>query len=403
MRLDQERLQALYPAPSQAFVTDALRLVRTLPTQQEVRTMRYIPKKLIVAVALALAMLTTTAFALTRPAVLDWLLGFSDASPELSASVQTIHAEGKADGVTIRVTSLVWDGNSLAFSYEAETDDPTMAARFQMDPVFTMNGREIRLDRTSYAPEMSCVPTTHLDVAPVKRNPTTCGQWVYNVGELSGEVACEMTFHIYRPEKAIAYLIDAEDPLRHIDEQGPDFQADLRDKWNCLTSLKNVIIPDADRQDAAYWVAQGYTVADENLRETGKVVLNFTFDADMVQGFDCSDGEDVALEGATLRIATFRLSPLQTLIDLCIIPEENTEKAAQALVAQHGDCLLTDGDGTPLVFSKMDAMWSMSPWAAQRDGQWGIHYLVERPGLLTFPETVVFMTEAGELLRLDIN
>ncbi len=401
MTLDQEKLQDLYAAPTESFTADMRRLIRELPHQKEERTVRYIPKKLIIAVAIMLALLTTTAFALTRPAVLDWLLGHSPASDALTATVQEVNAEAKADGITLRVTSLVWDGNQFAFSYEAEADDPTHAALVQLDPVFTVNGQEAAFP--SYLePERGWVPSTNLDLAPVKRNPVVGGQWSGKIDGLSGEVACEMTFRIYRPEKGFVFLISENDPLRHIDEMEPDFQADLRDQMACLQSLKNALIPGIDEQDEAYWIEQGYTVTDENLAEPAVVTLSFTFDADKAMTHDFSGAEGTLPDGTALYAAKFVLSPIATQVDVRLIPDENTQEAAQALMARHGAALLTDGSGIPVTYSHMDYEGDGTPYVTCMDGQWVCRYAIELPGLLAFPETVTFRTEAGELLRFDL-
>ncbi len=399
MKIDCQTLQNLYPAPEDEFICRMGCFIREQP-QKEERRMKRISKRLLIAAVLTMLALTTTAYAAARPAVLTWLLGFAPASEELIQTVQEIHAEQTADGVTIRITGLVWDGSQMAFTYEAEAADPTLAAIVKMDDVFTVDGREARISQP-FSSEAVLVPDTRLDLAPVKRNPAVCGQWSKQIDGLSGKVQCEMTFRIYRPQKGLVFLIGAEDDLRNIDAQPDDYQADLRDRLACLQSLRNAIIPDETQQDAAYWIQQGYTVTDEHLMETAVLTLSFTFDADNVQTRDYSDAADVRLPDGTLHIERFVLSPLKTEVDVWLVPQENTREAAQMLADQHAEFALLDGQGSPLEYSSMDDMPSMTPYVTQLDGQWVARYQVERPGLAVFPETVAFSTRAGELLRLE--
>ncbi len=401
MKLDKLTLRGLYPAPDGDFSRKMQQMMKNMQTEKEAPPVKRTSLRLIALVAAMLLLLTATAAALSRPAVLDWLLGYSPASEELTRAAQEIRAEATSDGVTLRVTSVVYDGRNLAFSYEAEAADPTLAAIIALDPVLTINGREIRIPQ-SIEPEPRMVPTMHLDLAPVQRNPTRAGQMTGVLPGLKGSVRCELTFRIYRPEKAFVFLIGAEDDLRHIGDQTADYQADLRDRLTAMRSLRNAIIPDATRQDAADWIAGGYTVEGENLRETGTVTLSFTFDADTNLAHEFSGTADIPIESATLHVEQLLLSPLQTFLDIRLIPQENTAEAAQALMARHGECILTDDGGEPVEYSEMSCLTSFAPYVTDFDGQWVCRYVVEMPGLASFPESVGFATNAGELARFDL-
>ncbi len=399
--LDQDTLRSLYPAPDPAFADRMARLTRAFPKESEGSPMKKVSLRLAVMTAALLMLLTATAVALSRPAILDWLLGHSPAGEELTRAVQEVRAEATADGIILRVTGVVCDGRNLAFAYEAEAEDPTLAAVVALDPAFTLNGQEVRFPQY-IEPEPILVPTMRLDIAPVQRNPRRAGQMTGVLPELTGEVRCELTFRICRPEKAFVFLVGAEDDLRHIDDQPADYQLDLRDQLAAMRSLRNAIIPDADHQDAADWAAKGYTVEGENLRETATVTLAFTFDAGATLACDLSGTADVPLDGATMHIEQLLLSPLQTFADVRLIPQENTQEAAQALQARHGAFALTDDAGEPVEYSEMSCLTSFEPCVTEFDGQWGCRYLVEMPGLASFPESVGFVTQAGELARFDL-
>ena len=98
----------------------------------------------------------------------------------------------------------------------------------------------------------------------------------------------------------------------------------------------------------------------------------------------------------------FRLSSLETRIDLWLIPQENTEKAARTLAEKYGAYTLADEQGEAVQYSEMDYMASATPYATQINGQWVCRYLSQMPGLLHFPECVVFTAAGEELIRFDL-
>jgi len=126
---------------------------------------------------LLLAALCTAAFTLTRPAVIDWLLtANSTASDQLTSTAQVIHSESTADGVTIRLTGLVYDGTQLAFSYEAEVADPTQPALVLLSSDLTIAGQAVGIPHyITNTGDARLIPSPHLDVLPVRRNPFTGG------------------------------------------------------------------------------------------------------------------------------------------------------------------------------------------------------------------------------------
>ncbi|MBQ7851200.1 MAG: hypothetical protein IJ343_15850 [Clostridia bacterium] len=51
----------------------------------------------------------------------------------------------------------------------------------------------------------------------------------------------------------------------------------------------------------------------------------------------------------------------------------------------------------------MDACWAERPYVTEMDSQWVCRYLESLPGLLHFPECVVFRTQAGEAARFSLD
>jgi hypothetical protein len=130
--------------------------------------------------------------------------------------------------------------------------------------------------------------------------------------------------------------------------------------------------------------------------------VSFEFDASVAFACEFADIDDIALEDATLHVEHFRLSSLETRIDLWLIPQENTEKAACALAEKYGEYTLADEQGESVQYSEMDYLASATPYVTQIDGQWICRYLSQMPGLLRFPESVAFTVGDEELIRFNL-
>lgn len=415
IRPDPQTLQRLYPAMAGDFAARMDLLLRSLPALKE-KTMN---RKLIRAaliVALLLAALGTAAFALTRPAVIDWLLGKdAPASKQLEETAQTLHSEATADGVTVRMTGLVYDGHQIAFSYEAEAADPTQPALVLLGSDLTLNGQPIGVPHyVSNTGDARLLPSPHLDVLPVRRNPIISGGWSNTITTpLTGTVSGEAFFDVYRPEKAFVVLIPADSDFYDESIDG-EYRAELDNALATLRSFTNVLLADADREDAEALSAQGYTVLTSagstlfpvsdprcHVVQTTRITVPFTFDAD--NAFSCDfSGTTFTHADCTVQAEQFLLTPLVTRIKVQLLPVENTEAAARALAERCGMFTLTDEAGQPVVYSEMDTMYSMRPDVDFTDGQWLVEYWEELPGLQSFPQSIGFTVSIGELFRFDL-
>lgn len=426
IRLDQNALQSMYPDMSAEFSDRVNRLVHTLPASKEEKQVKRIPFRALLAAALLLAALSTTAYALTRPAVLDWLLpAGSPASPELESTAQEIHAEATADNITVRMTGLVYDGTQLAFSYEIENADPTLPALVLLDSDLTLDGQTVGVPHyVANAGDAHLVPSPHLDVLPARRNPFPRGGWSETITQpLSGTVSGEATFLVYRPEKSFAVLLPADSDFYDETIDG-EYRAELDDALATLRSFTDVLLVDGSEDicfvddivdDAEALAAQGYTVLGRSgstvfpvddprchVVQTARISVPFTFDADNVFYYDFSD-TTFALSDCTVQVEQFLLTPLVTRIRIQLHPFENTETAARVLADACGPFTLTDEAGQPVAYSEMDSMYSMHPDVDCKDGQWCVEYWEELPGLLHFPQSIGFTVSTGDLLRFDLN
>ncbi len=119
-----------------------------------------------------------------------------------------------------------------------------------------------------------------------------------------------------------------------------------------------------------------------------------------------ADTGSVELTDCTLRIHRLRFSQLTTFVDISLIPNHNTRKAAQELVERFGAIHLVDESGAPLVYSSMDYTFSPNPWTTKHwkdNDYWACTYRIEMPGLQIWPERIRLMTEHGEILSLRID
>lgn len=425
IRLDPETLRSAYPAMTEDFAARTVRLLHALPAEKEDKTMKHPTFRAVLIAALITITLTAGALALTRPAVLEWLLRNSPASPQLESTAQTIHSESTADGVTARLTGLVYDGSQIAFSYEIGVADPTQPALVLLGSDLTLNGQPVGVPHyVTNAGDARLVPSPHLDVLPVQRNPLTGGGWSNTIDTpLTGTVSGEAFFDVYRPEKAFAVLIPADSEYYDESIDG-EYRAELDDALATLRSFPDVLIVDGsedivfiddNEDDAEAWAAQGYTVLDRSggnifavddprchVVQTARIAVPFTFDAN--NAFSCDfSGTTFTLPDCTVQVEQFLLTPLITRVHIRLIPAENTQEAAQALAEQCGMFTLTDENGVPVQYSEMDSCYSDQPNVACKDGQWLVRYLEEMPGLQSFPQSIGFTVSTGELLRFDLN
>jgi len=424
IRLDQDTLRSGYSAMPDGFAERTTHLLLGLPHEKEVPMKRNITRVALIA-KLLLAALCTAAFTLTRPAVIDWLLtANSTASDQLTSTAQVIHSESTADGVTIRLTGLVYDGTQLAFSYEAEVADPTQPALVLLSSDLTIAGQAVGIPHyITNTGDARLIPSPHLDVLPVRRNPFTGGGWSNTIGTpLSGIVTGEVCFEVYRPENAFAMLLPADSDFYDETIDG-EYRAELDDALATLRSFPDVLLVDASEDvilfddivdDAEVLAAQGYTVLGQSGRaifpvddprchvvQTARIAVPFTFDAD--KAFRCDfSGTTFTLPECTTRVEQLLLTPLVTRVHIQLLPTENTEAAARALAKACGSFTLTDEAGHPVVYSEMDTMYSMYPTVSCKDGQWLVQYREELPGLQHFPQSIGFTVSTGELLRFDL-
>ena len=92
------------------------------------------------------------------------------------------------------------------------------------------------------------------------------------------------------------------------------------------------------------------------------------------------------------------VSPLAVEATVYLLPQENTQTAAQALAARYGDMTLLDADGQELAYADMDYLSGSQPDVVRLSGQqWGCRYMISMPGVKTLPDTVTLQTQGGTI------
>lgn len=370
--------------------------------------------KLVVVVLILVLVFVTTASALSRPAVLNWLTGHAPVSPQLEATAQIVMGENTVDGITVRMTSVVYDGEKLAFTYELENAQPAMPVLIAADPMVNIEGKPVQMVHCTADPSgPQMVPSPHLDVLPVKRNPAVGGGELYVRDITQGKVACEMTFRVYKPENKFAVVLHPDSMQANVNTYTGDARAEAEDSLNTLKSFRNAIFATEADFASEQWLAANYTVIDgsgtlydlpenSHLTEGSPIKVTFAFDASVAFACDFAGTDDMVLADATLHVEQLRLSSLETRIDLWLIPPANTKKAARALAEKYGAYELVDEQGLAVSYSDMDYLADTTPWVTQVNGQWVCRYRSEMPGLLHFPESIGVIAGGENLLFLDL-
>lgn len=410
---EKERLEAaLKRSLSPLQVSDSMQQVLlSRITQAPCPSGRVTAKALIVLICMLL--LCSAAYAFSRPDILDWLLGYSPASSELESTAQAINCASSADEITARITGLVFDGKRLAFSYELENSNPSSPALVAIDSTMLVAGRQVSVRQCTADPDFAqMVPSPHLDVLPVQRNPAVGGGWSKSIAEpIQGQTVCEITFIIYRPKNGYVLPLAADSPLANPAQYDAQTQSEIEDSLKTLYSFENMRIAaqlDNNLSKSCTVVNESgvpaYPVTDarSHLLETARIQVAFNFDASNAFAADFSGADDYLLEDCRVHIDCFRLSSLETAIDLSLIPSENSLAAAQVLADRYGSFSLTNELGDRIVFSEMDYLSDFSPDVMQLDGQWVCRYVCDMPGLLTFPGSIGFTASTGELMRFDL-
>lgn len=406
--MKQSELKAAFPAMPADCRAMLEQTLRTLPDARTRRTPKLIPALAL----LALLMLGAVACAAAREPILTWLLGYGEPSAELEELAAPLSASTEADGITVTLTGMVFDGENLACSFEAQNADPTRPV------LLTLTGTQI--DGMDIGEPFDAsplwIPSFHLDILPVQRNPVQSGHMLspalLNGSPAEGEATVSLTFRILRPVGPLA-VIDArmhEDLSLYDSEQ----RLEIEDQIAAVLSFEGTVSAPEDQSDADAWIAQGYVPIDLSgnvlgdaqalMQEAAELTLTFPLDLSESSRFSFTPDAPLRLDDCTAVVHCLTVSPLSTRLSLELIPDEGTQEAAGRLAAQYGDLTLADGEGIPLAYLDMDYCSGSSPYIAQdASGRFTARYEIDLPGAETVPEkvTLCFGGEQKPDIRLS--
>ena len=214
----------------------------------------------------------------------------------------------------------------------------------------------------------------------------------------------EITFVILHPKAGFAIVSDdlceSADLSAYSAEQLPD----ILDQRAAALTLENAVIipesaagsyPDYAQLDPSFGLLND---AADTLSEAARVTIRFTFYAAQGTRYDLRPAEDIRLADCTARIDTLWVSPLAVEATVYLVPQENTQAAAQALAARYGDMTLLDADGQELAYADMDYLSGSQPDVVCLSGQqWVCRYMISMPGVKTLPHTVTLQTQGGTI------
>ena len=165
---------------------------------------RHIRLRVCLSLLLCAVLLGGIACAASGYGVFRFLLGNAQPGDALRSLSQTLGQSATADHIRITLTDLIYDGRSLALSYDVENLLPAQGAMVRLEGL-TLNGQPAAI---LYDDGERLVPSLHRDELPVRRNPLLGGLNTSRLPALSGQVTGEITFAILRPKAGFAIVSD---------------------------------------------------------------------------------------------------------------------------------------------------------------------------------------------------
>ena len=376
---------------------ESCRQALALPSTTRTRRIRL---RVCLSLLLCAVLLGGIACAASGYGVFRFLLGNAQPGDALRSLSQALGQSATADHIHITLTDLIDDGRSLALSYDVENLLPAQGAMVRLEGL-TLNGQPAAI---LYDDGERLVPSLHRDELPVRRNPLLGGLTASRLPALSGQVTGEITFAILRPKAGFAIVSDdlceSADLSAYSAEQLPD----ILDQRAAALTLENAVIipesaagsyPDYAQLDPSFGLLND---AADTLFEAARVTIRFTFNAAQGTRYDLRPAEDIRLADCTARIDMLWVSPLAVEATVYLVPQENTQTAAQALAARYGDMTLLDADGQELAYADMDYLSGSQPDVVCLSGQqWVCRYMISMPGVKTLPDTVTLQTQGGTI------
>lgn len=356
------------------------------------------------AAALLLLALAGASLAAANPQILRWLLGGDVPGEALEQLVQPLGVTAASDGIAVTLTGAVCDGQQLSLSWQIENENPESPALVYLQSA-ALDGQDIlRLAPDAARLDARWSPSFHLDTLPAARNPLEAGTTLFLPDAPAENALVTLSFAVLRPRRALVVCDERmNDDLQAL---GEEERLELQDARETLLHFKDLSVAPADGPDADTWIARGLLpidmsgsvllpdgmdedeAFDELFEQVAVLPLSFTPNATAEATLDLAPDAPIPLPGCSAVFDSLVLSPLSTRVSLALIPQENTEHAALALLELFGEVVLCDETGTPLDYLEMDVLSSGAGHVQQLDGQWLCRYALDLPGVRMVPREV---------------
>ncbi len=428
--MNDMRFDTVYPSVPEST---HLRLEKALEEKTNMKTKKLIRPATVVVIALLLTLLIGgAAYAATQTGVLQYLLNGQEPPEQLRNMAQHMEYSAEADNIRVDLDSLVFDGDRLALSFTVENQKPDDLALVTLDGVYLEGdwiGMEFGSLENQWLPDIF-----RIDVAGAERNPVGGGCLARALEkQYTGVIQGEAVFTVQRPERPMVVC----DPWMWYDYDavfGMDENSNYGGKEDFSYRREQIqkaglTVAHPFQMDARYWYQEGYTVVDASgqmlmeeeqnrylvpeefgaypayhqtamyptqMKQTAEIRIPFTLDTDAAREFRVDARMEFELPDCRVKVEKCVLSPLSTLIELRLYPNENTPEAALALAERYGYPALLDENGSLVEFLEMEGEGNWNGASQDEDGNYYTEIDYAWGGMKVIPRELHFAFDRDE-------
>ena len=398
------RFDSVYPSvPESAH----LRLEKALEEKTNVKMKKIIKPATVLVIALLLMLLLGgAAYAASRMGVLEYLLNGAEPPAPLRNMAQQTDYSAEADNIRVDMTGLVFDGERLALSFSVENLQPNDLAMITLDAVYVdanWTGMEFCSLNSQWVPRVFGVDEVGVARNPVAGGCITCMAEKEYTGILQGEAV----FTVQRPEGPVVVCdpwmwYDYDEVFSRGEDGNTGSKAEYSNRREQIQKA-GLTVAHPFQMGARYWYQEGYTVLDANgemlmgnmenrslvpeefggypayhqtamyptqMKQTAEIRIPFTLDADAARESRVDVRMEFDMPDCRVKVEKCVLTPLSTLIELRLYPNENTPEAALALAERYGYPALLDEKGKLITFLNMEGEGNWNGASQDEDGQY---------------------------------
>ena len=424
------RFDSVYPSvPESAH----LRLEKALEEKTSVKTKKIIKPATVLVIALLLMLLLGgAAFAASQMGVLQYLLNGQEPTETLKNLAQHMNYSAAEDSIRVDLDSLVFDGDRLALSFTVENQKPDELAMVTLDAVY-LEGDWIGMEFGSF--DSQWVPAVfRIDEVGTARNPVVGGCITCAAEkEYTGVIQGEAVFTVQRPEGPIVVCdpwlwYDYDEVFYRGEDENTGSKAEYSDRREQIQNA-GLTVAHPFQMDARYWYQEGYTVVDANgemlmgntenrslvpeefggypayhqtalyptqMKQTAEIRIPFTIDTDAAREIRVDKRMEFELPDCRVKVEKCVLTPLSTLIELRLYPNENAPEAALLLAKRYGYPALLDEKGNLIAFLDMEGEGNWNGASQDENGQYYTAIEYAWGGMKEIPRELHFAFDRDE-------